>query len=76
MCKNPPKLYYNDYLLLPSHTTTSSNWWSQPLACVWHILISNKDTTDSPEGSPILEGDVNGVIMMNIMWMKEQMLNS
>ena len=42
------------------------------------MIISNKDTTDSPEGSPILEleGDVNGVIMMNIMWMKEQMLNS
>ena len=40
------------------------------------MIISNKDTTDNPEGSPILEGDVNGVIMMNIMWMKEQMLNS
>ena len=37
------------------------------------MIISNKDTTDSPEGSPIL---VNGVIMMKIMWMKEQMLNS
>ena len=40
------------------------------------MIISNKDTTDSPEGSPIPEGDVNGVIMMKIMWMKEQMLNS